>query len=120
MKTIEDVRTVVAAAYDMDLDFFWHIDDDTDEVRAALNVNDTFWWGAADCEIVEAEDIPLLKEMYDIGGYKYVADLFASRKRGIRPQNAVINGATPEVRAVFLEAGPERPVDFLNPKELEQ
>jgi len=120
MKTIEDVKTVVAAAYDMDLDFFWHIDDDTDEVRAAVNVNDTFFWAAADCEIVEAEDIPLLKEMYDIGGYKYVADLYAARKRKMRPQNAIINGATPEVRAVFLAAGPERPVDFLNPKELEQ
>lgn len=119
MKTIEDVKTVVAAAWDIDLDLYWHIDDETDEVRAAVLVNDTFFWGASDCENVEAEDVTLLKEMYDIGGYKYVADLYAARKRGIRPQNAIINGATPEVRKAFLAAGPERPVDFLNPKELE-
>lgn len=119
MKTIEEVKAVVAAAWDIDLDLYWHIDNDTDEVRAAVLVNDTFFWGASDCEIVEAEDVTLLREMYDIGGYKYVADLFAARKRKMRPQNAVINGAPPEVRKALLEAGPERPVDYGNPKELE-
>lgn len=119
MKTIEDVKTVVAAAWDIDLDLYWHIDDETDEVRAAVLVNDTFFWGASDCENVEAEDVTLLKEMYDIGGYKYVADLYAARKRKMRPQNALINMAPPEIKKFLLEAGPEREVGFGNPHELD-
>ena len=118
MKTIDDVATVVAAANKHDVDLYWHIDDDN-EVKALVNLNDTFFWACSDCEDVESEDVPLFDEAFTIGGDMHGADIYASRKRGMRPQNAVINKAPPEVQRAFLDAGPVRAVDFGNPKELE-
>jgi len=119
MKTIEDVATVVNAAFQHDVDLFWYINDD-EEVRAAVNVNDTFFWACSDCEDVEAEDVPSFNEAFILGGYMYGAEIYAARKRGMRPQNAVINKAPPEVLRAFLDAGPLREVDFGNPKELHE
>lgn len=119
MKTIDEVKAVVAAAWNADIELYWYIDEN-DEVRAAVNVNDTFFWGVSDCEDVEAEDVPMFTSASLIGEGVYTADIYAARKRGMRPQNAVINHAPPEVRKVLLEAGPERPVDFGNPRELEE
>ena len=118
MKTIDDVKAVVAAAFEHDVDLFWYINDDK-EVCAAVNVNDTFFWGCSDLEDVEAEDVPMFNEAFTLGGYKYGAEIYAARKRDMRPQNAVINPAPPEVQRAFLDAGPLREVDFGNPKELE-
>jgi hypothetical protein len=118
MKTIEDVKIVVAAAHQYDIDLFWYINE-IDEVRAAVLMNDVFFWGCSDCEDVEVEDLPALKEaMIDNEGV-WGPEIYAARKRKMRPQNAIINGSPLEVRKAFLEAGPERPVDHGNPKELE-
>jgi hypothetical protein len=118
MKTIEEVKTVVAAANQHDVDLFWYINDD-DEVRAAVNVNDVFFWGCSDCEDVEAEDVPLFNHSFTLGGHQYGAEIYAARKRGMRPQNAVVNKAPHEVKRALLDAGPVREVGAGNPKELE-
>jgi len=118
MKTIEDVATVVNAAFQHDVDLFWYINDD-EEVRAAVNVNDTFFCSCSDLEDVEAEDVPMFNEAFTLGGYMHGAEIYAARKRGMRPQNAVINKAPYEVKRAFLDAGPVREVGIGNPKELE-
>ena len=118
MKTIDDVKTVVNVAFQHDIDLFWYINEE-EEVCAAVNVNDVFFWGCSDLEDVEAEDAPALYDACSVGGYQYGAEIYAARKRGMRPQNAVINHAPPEVKQAFLDAGPVREVDAGNPKELE-
>jgi len=119
MKTIEEVKAVAAASCELDIDLYWYIDEEKDEARAAVNVNDVFFWGCSDCEDVEAEDVPLFNHSFTLGGHQYGAEIYAARKRGMRPQNAIINIAPPHVKQALLDAGPVREVGAGNPKELE-
>lgn len=119
MKTIEEVKAVVAAAHQYDIDLFWYINEE-DEVRAGIILNDVFFWGCSDCEDVEAEDLPALEAaMIDNEGV-WGPEIYAARKRKMRPQNAIINHAhNQQVRRALLDAGPEREVGPGNPRELE-
>ena len=121
MKTIDEVKAVVRAAFDHDIDLFWSVDEN-DEVRAAIVVNDVFFWGCSDCEDVEVEDLPMLNQAMKDGGYILWKYLFVCRKRKMRPQGAWINGTLFNdnvLRQHFLDAGPVREIDVGNPKELE-
>jgi hypothetical protein len=47
---------------------------------------------------------------------RYWTELFAARKRGERPMNRYMETITaPALRALFEQAGPERPSTFLAP-----
>lgn len=121
MKTLEDIKTVIRFAFNNDIDLLWSVDDETDEIQALVNVNDVFYWGCSDAEQVEAEDVPAFQQAIDDVGndYGWEKDLYAARKRGMRPQGAIINAAPAYVRKLLMEAGPVREVDFANPKEIE-
>jgi hypothetical protein len=58
--------------------------------RFAVNCNDWFAWACADLEIIEAEDIPLLqRSMAEASAAEedeWGLRLFATRKRGLPPQ----------------------------------
>lgn len=121
MKTIEEVKAVINAAFKYDIDLYWHVDDN-DEIRAAINVNDVFFWGCSDAEEVEVEDLPALEKAIRDVGEIWGPYLFSCRKRGMRPQGAWINLCAKNyddfTAQPFLDAGPVREIDFGNPKEV--
>lgn len=89
---------------------WWRTDDHT--ITPYVNCNDLFWWGTADCEPVEAEDMPLLRKTFDdlknLGAKYYLPDLFCARKREMRPQKPWLDRVEPKVLELFLEVGPGR------------
>jgi hypothetical protein len=98
----------------------WKVKGDTAQVFALCS--DFFYWGTADCEEVTADDLDLLEscaaDLKTVGNEFLVGELFAARKRDMRPQHPV--GRTydrenrcyvgdlwsPELRALFDAAGP--------------
>jgi hypothetical protein len=89
------------------------------EIKFYLLCNDMFWWGTADCEWIEIEDIPDLQKAYDdlkaadlddVCMWCYAPELWISRKRGMRPQRPWWNREKiPQpVKDLFCAAGPER------------
>lgn len=122
MKTIEEVKAIINAAFKYDIDLYWHVDD-SDEIRAAINVNDVFFCGCSDAEEVEVEDLPALEKAMEDGGYIWGSYLFVCRKRGMRPQGAWINAGVKNYKEFnarpFLDAGPMREIDVGNPEEVE-
>lgn len=94
--------------------------------RASVICNDVFAWACADCEEIRPEDIALLRECLseleviertipedrnDSVATAYLPELYAARKRGMRPQAPCYedkNGYGPRVAALLDAAGPER------------
>lgn len=90
--------------------------------RFSAMCSDTFAWGTADAEIIEPEDVPLLEQcLADLKqadpqlGECDLPELFAARKRGMRPMRLFLypkhgphSDKWPAVRELFLAAGPER------------
>ena len=104
-------------------------EDPPNTLRFLVNCSDTYAWATADCEPVEPDDIPLLKQALEDCraadpkyGDSYFTDLWISRKRGMRPmrlwlgthpgqKDGVPKGLKqrhPELLPLFLAAGPER------------
>lgn len=93
-------------------------------IRFAAMCGDTFAWGTADAERIEPEDVPLLRQcLADLRaadpqlGECDLPELFAARKRGMRPMRLFLypncgmrltDQGWPAVRELFLAAGPER------------
>lgn len=80
--------------------------------------SDVFYWGTADQELIAASDLELLRlTAADLGEDHgdYLSDLFAARKRGMRPQGAYYKTLNSSVAALFDAAGPERETTVGNP-----
>lgn len=91
-------------------------------MRFAAMCSDTFHWASADAEPIEPEDVPLLRQcLEDLRaadpqlGECDLPELFAARKRGLRPMRLFLwpkhqreYEGWPAVRELFLAAGPER------------
>lgn len=83
------------------------------------NVSDVFAWGSADAEDITPERLPILEQAYQdleaVGAKSCMAELYAARVRGMRPQGAAYpkNAAA---AALFDACGPDRKLDLLNPK----
>ncbi len=108
----------------------WH-EDENGGLVFALNVNDTFYWGTADCEPVTPDDFPDLasarddvKSLTGVLGYdewtanlsQHVADLYAARRRGERPQGASYKFYPEAIWPLFDACGPERETGLGNPR----
>lgn len=86
--------------------------------------SDVFWWATADLEEITEEDLSLLKQCYQdlkpIDMRHYLPELYAARKRGLRPQGAWYGVAAridhEGLAELFDAAGPPREADILNPK----
>jgi hypothetical protein len=89
------------------------------EIHFFVLCNDMFWWGTADCEALNDEDIPALQQAYDdlkaadkddICMWVYAPELWIARKRGMRPQTPWWDREKiPQpVKQLFLDAGPVR------------
>lgn len=99
---------------------------DGDEVFIELNCSDTFWWGTADSEPIEAADIPTLQASYndvkaahgDTAFSSLVALLFVARKRRMRPQGAIYKGLPEYMHRLLNGCGPYREVGPGNPRDV--
>ena len=94
-----------------DLRFWWRTDGDPMTLFALCS--DVFHWATADLERIEEADMPLLRtcfaDLTPLDDLLWLGELFASRKRGMRPMRAflkIINNAS--TLALFEAAGPER------------
>ncbi len=95
---------------------------DTGAVKFLLNCNDLFAWGTADAEEVEPCDFDNLKEaisdikhLVEINNFQeemligwLSSDLFACRKRKMRPQKPWYKNVPEKFHNIFNECGPER------------
>lgn len=95
---------------------------DGSRARFFVNCNDVFDWGTADCDELLPEDIEPLKDackqcldVHPIFGYIYGPMLWASRKRGVRPQGAMWSNIPMPLWPLFEAAAPERAVTLFNP-----
>lgn len=76
------------------------------DVRLHAMCNDFFFWATADAEEITAADLPLLKscladlKQADDATY-YLGELFAARKRHLRPQKPCYKDMHPSVAALF-------------------
>lgn len=107
---IKQVLTVFADA-DIHDSLWWRFDDGALTLFAM--VNDVFEWACADAEEITPDTLPDLQGAYNdlkaIGATEWTPDLYAARRRGMRPQGAAypVDAA---VQALFNECGPAREV----------
>jgi hypothetical protein len=91
----------------------WQVPPDGTVTFAAM-CSDCFWWGTADAEDIEPDDIELLQRCLDdlqkFGDEDYlIGNLFAARKRGMRPMRLWLETLeTPATVTLFMAAGPKR------------
>jgi hypothetical protein len=76
------------------------------DISLSALCSDFFAWATADAEEITVEDIPLLKSCLDDlrkadGATYYLGELFAARKRKMRPQKPCYKGMEPSVAALF-------------------
>lgn len=113
------VTSVLQAFAEADTyDLSWKVDEG--QVRLYVRCNDVFWWGSADCEEILPDDVDLLQgcleDLRPIDEMFYLPELFAARKRGMRPQGAWYSFARPAAaKPLFDAVGPAREKDILNP-----
>lgn len=62
-----------------------------------LNMNDTFWFACADCEMVNKEDIPKVASLFRNFGYKGLT-YWVAEKRGYDPEILSYKEEVEEVR----------------------
>lgn len=112
-------RRVLGLFYRADIrrDLLWH--DSPDGSRFAANVSDVFAWGCADAEDITPDTVDALEQAHAdcraAGAEEYTVDLYAARRRGMKPQGAAYP-EKPEAQALFDACGPERQVGFGNPR----
>lgn len=99
----------------------WRTDENHAPITFFINTNDLLAWGCADCEEVNEETLPVLKQAIEdckaidpvLGGITG-CELFACRMNKMLPQGA----AYPEKRELwplFDACGPEREIGIGNP-----
>lgn len=104
-------------------DLFWRVDDG--ELRLYVNVSDVFAWGGSDVEEITRETLPELEQAYAdleaVGGESFTAELYAARRRMMRPQGAAYPGEADEagraVATLYNSCGPERAIGVSNPQK---
>lgn len=82
---------------------FWKVEGS--EIRLWAACNDWFFWATADGEEITPGDFPLLETTLDdllrIGAAEYLSELYASRKRRMRPQSACYKDMPEAVKPLF-------------------
>lgn len=114
------LRTLAAFAPDNNAALCWRLDNEYAPIIFFADVSDVFRWGTSDMEDIRSEDVPLLEQAYaDVvrvgGDVGWVGDLYAARKRGLRPQGAMYSMIPTSLWPLFDAAGPTRPEGFVNP-----
>jgi hypothetical protein len=125
MTELEFIYRVLVAVADAEAygDLWWRTDGDYAPVTFFVNCNDLFAWACGDVERVTPENVG---EFERAAADAYAADpefgsiyapaLFCCRVRGMRPQGAAYPKDRPALWPLFDACGPERVVEFGNPK----
>lgn len=106
-------------------DIFWNTNEGGSPIRFFVNCNDLFYWAMADCEEITADNIETLEQSTravmmvnpDYRAKSYGSLLFCCRVRKMRPQGAYYEYIPENLHSLFNACGPERTVQFGNPKE---
>lgn len=103
--------------------FFWYPDGEKGDIRFRIDCNDVFCWGAADAELMTADDLDDMQKCIDkcleVGELEDEGlILWISKKRNLRPQGAWFKGKTQELIKLFEEHTEKREVDFGNPLDM--
>ena len=85
---------------------FWRVDmDHGRDVKLFANCSDLFYWATADAEEITREDIPLLRQtladLKAVDAAYNLNELFAARKRKLRPQRPCYRHFEAPVAALF-------------------
>lgn len=119
------LRDVLDLFYDADVrpDLLWRPSSSRrGHLELSANVSDVFAWGSADAEDITPETLPVLHEAYTdliaIGASAtvHLADLYAARIRGMRPQGAAYPSENEAVALLLDACGPERTTGLGNPR----
>jgi hypothetical protein len=102
----------------------WSFEGSGGRLRLWANCSDVFAWGGADSEEITPTMLPLLgvafADLKAIDRTHWLAELYAARVRGMRPQGAAYPRSdekhAAQVAALFDACGPEREVGLGNPK----
>jgi len=81
---IEDARKLLTSGnvfYDFEED-----DEDYEQFKQAINLNDVFGWGWADCEMVKDNELPELARLYDLYGWCGVLYWVSQKRDGMRSE----------------------------------
>lgn len=90
-------------------DGYWAGDGNLDgNLTANVNCNDLFYWASADLEPIENEvDLEMLHECLELDVSRG-AELYACRRRKMRPQNCVLSKIPDQMKPHFEACGPPR------------
>lgn len=84
---------------------YWTADPEGNQIRLWADCSDWFFWATADGEEITPGDVPLLETSLDdllrIGAAEYLSELYASRKRRLRPQAACYKDMPEAVKPLF-------------------
>lgn len=96
------ILAVFAKADDYET-LYWKVEGD--QIRLWVNCSDWFFWATADMEEVTPEDVPALEQALDdllrIKAPEYLGELYASRKRRLRPQGPCYKDMPEAVKPLF-------------------
>lgn len=109
---------LVFAHADIRDELLWH--GTRNGIRFHANISDLFDWGTADAEPIDPEDVGALEQAYRdclaVGAARCTAELYAARRRGMRPQGAAYP-VVPAAQALFNACGPKRTLGLGNPRQ---
>lgn len=113
-----EVLTIFANAESHDTLLWWA---KPDGIELWANVSDVFDWGSADAEAITPERLPALRQalvdLTEAHATGWIAELYAARIRGMRPQGASYPTSR-AAQALFNACGPERTCGLGNPKPI--
>lgn len=114
-------RVLAVFAFDHTDGLWWRVDAQYAPVTFFATCNDFFAWGGSDVEPITPQDVPLLEQAADdvdtvAGGGGWAGELFAARKRGMRPQGAAYADIPQGLWPLFDACGPPRTVGLGNPR----
>ncbi len=108
---IEQIKEAMTLLDGRDNTTWWCVIDG--EIKCGLNANDLFYWACADLEWMEPEDLELMrqcikdcKEANDSDAW--ADELFACRKRKMRPQKPCYKQYPKELHLLFDACGEEQ------------
>jgi hypothetical protein len=109
--TIEQIKEAMQLMDGRDCDTWWCVIDD--EIKCGLNANDLFYWACADLEWMEPEDLELMRQckadcIAACGNDAEATELFACRKRKMRPQKPCYKHYPESVWPLFDACGGEQ------------
>lgn len=98
------VIKVLSKLEDVDSCFFFYQDDDS--VTVAVNCNDYFYWGCADCEVITVSDLEDIEKFCLLCNSTshsafYGLQLWSSWKRRQLPQEAILKKWPEERKELF-------------------